>query len=860
MRDTGNATNLFGVPPRPPGSKGNKIILKTNMFAISYPKGGQWYHYDVVIEEDGVPADLPILRNREIIDRLQIQEAATFTPRGVYDGRKNFFSIKPYSFHPMGEFEVLPPGGRQPKRRKVVKLKSAGLINMGSLDPLLAGRVGIDQAEATQIAVTALNNVVRMAPITNSNYSLKGSSFFMDIPGISKDMAKGLKLYRGYFQSVRPAVDRMLVNIDIATGVVFQPISVFDFAMKHFGFRDTRQMSELQESQLISLTRVLKGIKVTVTVGKRPGARDQTKIIKNVSSVGPAAYMFDKDGVQMSVMQYMQDTHGARVQYPKAPCVIIGRDAALPMEFLKIAPHQLLKRPVPSDLTSEVLAFSTQRPQERIDQITRGFQQLQYSQSDYLRGAGVQIDDRPLRVEGRVLAPPKIEFGERQALDVKFGSWNMLRKKMYKIRNLGCWAIVVFDPRFSMQYAQQLATRLSNVMEERGMMVLDRQPIIEMAGGMDVANTLNTVGNHALRKTWEINDSRLKGGNPRDLFKQPELIICVLPFPATEIRTAIKQWGDCEAGVPTQCVVGKKYGDQLSKGRDDQYLNNLVLKVHAKLGGTNFIPQNAFAWLCPTMVMGGDVSHPPPGSRGHPSVSAVVGSTDFNSCQYAAESHVQASREERITNLKQITMNLIRTFADANGKRPPGHILFFRDGLSEGQFGTFGRQEIQEMKDAFTELKLNPKLTFICVGKGHHVRFFADRADQDKSGNCPPGTVIDSTITHPAIWDFYLQSHPGLKGTSSPSHYTVLLDEMNYPTDKLQSVAHNLCHAYARSTRSVSIPAPVYYADIISARGRFHFSSEVHLSDDGDADYTDQHYQQAWRSLHPYQRQRMYYM
>lgn len=83
-----------------------------------------------------------------------------------------------------------------------------------SLDPLLAGRVGIDQAEATQIAVTALNNVVRMAPITNSNYSLKGSSFFMDIPGISKDMAKGLKLYRGYFQWVYMVSLYVIANHD----------------------------------------------------------------------------------------------------------------------------------------------------------------------------------------------------------------------------------------------------------------------------------------------------------------------------------------------------------------------------------------------------------------------------------------------------------------------------------------------------------------------------------------------------------------------------------------------------------------------------------------------------------------------
>lgn len=70
----------------------------------------------------------------------------------------------------------------------------------------------------------------------------------------------------------------------------------------------------------------------------------------------------------------MQQQHNARIQFPHAPCVIVNKDAAFPMELLKIAPHQLMKRPVPPELTPEVLNFSTQKPDDRISQITRGFQ------------------------------------------------------------------------------------------------------------------------------------------------------------------------------------------------------------------------------------------------------------------------------------------------------------------------------------------------------------------------------------------------------------------------------------------------------------------------------------------------------
>lgn len=145
----------------------------------------------------------------------------------------------------------------------------------------------------------------------------------------------------------------------------------------------------------------------------------------------------------------------------------------------------------------------------------------------------------------------------------------------------------------------------------------------------------------------------------------------------------------------------------------------------------------------------------------------------------------------------------------------------------------------------------------VVVGKRHHVRFFPQRPDEaDRSGNCPAGTVVDRDITHPTEFDFYLQSHSGLLGTSRPAHYNVLYDENNFTPDSLQALSFALCHVYARSTRSVSIPAPVYCefppsqssrvvhilmsiicaidADIVCARAKNHYDP-----DGGQADLTE---------------------
>ena len=61
-------------------------------------------------------------------------------------------------------------------------------------------------------------------------------------------------------------------------------------------------------------------------------------------------------------------------------------------------------------------------------------------------------------------------------------------------------------------------------------------------------------------------------------------------------------------------------------------------------------------------------------------------------------------------------------------------------------------------------------LAFVAIWKLiKHIRLFpADPRDADRSGNCPAGTVVDRDIGHPTEFDFYLQSHAGILGTSRP--------------------------------------------------------------------------------------------
>ncbi|KAF8898239.1 Piwi domain-containing protein [Gymnopilus junonius] len=96
--------------------------------------------------------------------------------------------------------------------------------------------------------------------------------------------------------------------------------------------------------------------------------------------------------------------------------------------------------------------------------------------------------------------------------------------------------------------------------------------------------------------------------------------------------------------------------------------------------------------------------------------------------------------------------------------------------------------------------------------------------------NCPAGSLIDSEVTHPTERGFYLQSHAAIQGASRSSHYVVLHNE-NFQSQlpKIEELAYTFCHVYAKATRSVSIPAPVYYADLVCSRGQFHVEPNANL-------------------------------
>jgi len=305
-----------------------------------------------------------------------------------------------------------------------------------------------------------------------------------------------------------------------------------------------------------------------------------------------------------------------------------------------------------------------------------------------------------------------------------------------------------------------------------------------------------------------------------------------------------------------------------------QYWANVMLKVNVKLGGINNVlhdsplndPHN------PTIVMGADVIHPAPGAEGRPSFATLVSSVDSTTAKYIEESRVQTGRVEIIEDLEQMAKTVLLKYVGyqktfEKNRPPPTRLIFYRDGVSEGQFQQVLDNELPKIKNACKDVKLNPKITLIIVGKRHHIRMFPQNpGDADRSGNSQAGTTIDEGLGHPTEFDYYQLTHGGLLGTSRPAHYSVIYDDNNFSADAMQNLSFALCHVYARATRSVSIPAPVYYADIVCSRAKNHYTpgSDLDLAETATttshADTQLEAFKQGYKPLHPNMSNLMYFM
>ncbi|CAF2679756.1 unnamed protein product [Rotaria sp. Silwood2] len=267
-----------------------------------------------------------------------------------------------------------------------------------------------------------------------------------------------------------------------------------------------------------------------------------------------------------------------------------------------------------------------------------------------------------------------------------------------------------------------------------------------------------------------------------------------------------------------------------------------IEKINYKNGGINFeinlntilgmkkFQQDSF------MFFGADVLHPTSVTQQHPSIAAVVASGNSQCSMTATRICQQYPKQgkcslEIIIGMEEMVVQLLKYNQEVN-KRLPTKVVFYRDGIDDGQFSKIIAEEIPAIRKAFDrmygEKSNHPLLTFIVVKKRHNTRFFKHDQVENTKINMLIGTVIDTKIVHPYQYNFYLNSHKALQGVNRPSLYHVLLDEIEFTTDELQLLTYYLCFTDQRSSTAEAIPSLIHQADLAALKAR-----DLVYNDDG---------------------------
>lgn len=284
----------------------------------------------------------------------------------------------------------------------------------------------------------------------------------------------------------------------------------------------------------------------------------------------------------------------------------------------------------------------------------------------------------------------------------------------------------------------------------------------------------------------------------------------------------VKQAAEIRCGILTQCI---KEATLTRKCTDVSTISNILLKVNAKLNGTNHRLSDTTKLPIqrrPHMVIGADVTHPSPEQTRIPSVVGVSFSYDAHSFRYRMCWRLQNPKQEMIQDLDEMLIEQLNLFKASNNVLPEC-LFYYRDGVSEGQFQEVMRVELMAIYRGCARVQdqYKPKVVFVVVQKRHHTRFFPKVPNRaDRNNNVEPGTIVDTQITHPNETQFFLVSHASIQGVAKPTKYCLLRDDANMSINDLETFTYNLCHLFTRCNRTVSYPAPTYYAHLAAYRGR----------------------------------------
>ncbi|KAJ3715716.1 argonaute-like protein [Lentinula raphanica] len=853
------------LPLRPDlGTSGVPIKLRANYYPIKFPKGPYYEYHITITPAAGTAAKRVKRRIFQLAEKTQDWATHGLVGSVAHDHSTKLIAAKKLN-EPVAvrvlyyeEHEQGPPakGGKE----YTLTFKFVGNIDVASLVPYLAGQPQYMDLDVAPL-FAALNLVLSAHPGNASTGGVMvGTNKFFWPSSSPLSLGGGVEAMKGFYSSVRPSYNQLMVNVNVCTTAFYTPSNLVDaiqaYMASTFGARATS---------------FAKGVRVrTLHLG-------YTKTIKTVTDLTPRQHKFKSEEFgEVDVATYFEKKYKIKLKHPNLPLVDVGGQKAnlLPPELCEILPKQTYKLKLNTDQTDKMLGIAARPPNQNAMEIQGpGLDRLGFrTRANPLNAFGVSVGTEMTVVPGRILEAPGLQYGPGSNPQInEKASWNLRGVKFANGARFKSWAVLVLQDnnRSDFQGAndpqlRQSVEGLARMCNTSGMSVslAANDPVYVMCP-LPPKDNRDPVRERAIAQIDTLL-GRLPG--------RPSFVLVLLSNSDKHIYSGIKYLLDVQRGVSNVCVQSSQIAKQ-----NPQYYGNVALKINMKMGGVNHsLDRKSMSALnaTPTMIVGIDVTHPGPGSiKGTPSIAAVVASVDSKFAQYSTSMELQESKKEMVTNLATMMVERLKVFSARNAGTLPARVLVYRDGVSEGQYNTVINEEMPAIQAAFMKFSkptapYNPKLTIVICGKRHHTRFYPlDEGNADQNGNPRPGTVVDQGVTSVYHFDFFLQAHGALQGTARPTHYFVVHNEIGFKADELQNLTNAISYMFARATKAVSLAAPAYFADLACERGRcyiqklFQGITRVNTNASNADELVMREATETWRTgVHPAIKDSMFYL
>ncbi|TGO32040.1 hypothetical protein BHYA_0362g00020 [Botrytis hyacinthi] len=657
-------------------------------------------------------------------------------------------------------------------------------------------------------------------------------------PGNTQNRQRPLwDLCDGFFSSMRPGDGRLLLNLNCTTSAFFHQCLLEDWISAKFGLPLPHSANVIRE---------LRGVKVTFKGDPKTPKKKWSVTGIDGQPVGVKTFTKD-NGQSITVWQHMTNTYPTHQRgcSQTAWCVNVGsivpgqKGIWYPADMLEICLWQPAGKKAGIEITQQMLTLATKTPlvnQANLRNTAMPLLGLPPS-PDHYHAFGLDVQPGFLSLDRiRQLPPPELKFGHDFTVRTARGnpaSWSLNEVANDPTRNNRGFAVIGNPyPVLYLIYinsnpenlvpstrATRFAGFLCADLHRYGFSTGNDTSLMEYALMSAIANP--SARRAAFSATLDRAVARLK---QRSGGVDPPLVVVLLPNgkkSGAELYSDIKWWGDCVSGIPTVCV--SRDGVERGARPDLGLMANIALKINFKLGGINHRITN-LPLRDRTMIMGADATHVGKGQDDAcPSQAGVVATRDSNYVHYLASARLQPHNTEFIEDLQGMVEERLEAYHQHNGYLP-AHILFYRDGVGEAQYGMVLEEELPQIRAACASLVARheggaPLITLLVVGKRHHARFFPD-SNKHPSRNLPSGTIVDRGVIDPNRTNFYLQSHDSGLGTARTGHYVLIIDETGYGLGRLETITNLICFTGSRATKGLSVCTPAKYADILCTRLR----------------------------------------